>query len=63
MAVLGVDFTGGGLRSITFTRVLTGAWESWPLLVGTHPPVEATGTVLLAPAMAGVIVAAQATAF
>jgi hypothetical protein len=63
VVVLGVDFTGGGLRGITFTRVLTGAWESWPLLVGTHPPVEAVGTVLLAPAMAGVIVAAQATAF
>ena len=61
--MLGVDFAGGGLRSITLTGVLTGAWESWPLLVGTHPPVEATGTVLLAPAMAGVIVAAQATAF
>ncbi|MBF4762030.1 transglutaminase domain-containing protein [Nocardioides islandensis] len=63
IVVLGVDFTGGSLRGTTFTRVLTGAWESWRLLVGTHPPVEATGTVLLAPAMAGLLVAAQATAF
>ncbi len=63
VAVLGVDFTGGGLRGTTFSRVLTGAWESWRLLVGTHPPVEATGTVLLAPLMAGLIVAAQSTAF
>ncbi len=62
IAVLGVDFTGGGLRSTTFSRVLNGAWESWPLLVGTHPPVAATGTVLLAPAMAGMVVAATATA-
>ena len=30
-------------RGETLTRVISGAWECWPLLVGTHPPVEATG--------------------
>ena len=62
VAVLGVEFGGNGApRADTLSRVLSGAWECWPLLVGTHPPVEATGTVLLAPALAGVFVAAMAT--
>jgi hypothetical protein len=63
VVVLGVDFGGNGLpRASTLSDVVSGAWECWPLLVGTHPPVEATGTVLLAPASAGVLVAAVTTA-
>jgi hypothetical protein len=63
VGVLGVDFSGGGLpRGNTLTRVVSGAWESWSLLVGTHPPVQPTGTVLLAPALAGMLTAAIATA-
>ncbi len=62
ICVLGVSFGANGWpRSQTWSRVLTGTWECWPLLVGTHPPVEASGTVLLAPALAGVVTAALAT--
>ena len=62
VAVLGVEFGGNGVpRADTLTNVISGAWECWPLLVGTHPPVEAIGLVLLAPALAGVLTAAFAT--
>ena len=56
VGLLGVEFGGNGAPRIdSLTRVISGAWESWSLLVGTHPPVEATGAVLLAPALAGVL--------
>ena len=63
VSVLGVEFDGNGAPRVeTLTRVMTGAAECWSLLVGTHPPVDATGVVLLAPGVSGMLTAAIATA-
>ncbi len=62
VVVLAVGYDTGIPTPATVWQVIVGSWRCWPLLVGTHPPVDATGTVLLAPILAGILTAALCTA-
>ncbi len=60
--ITGLAFGDAGLPApATVTQVFAGTFRCWGLLVGTHPPIEGSGVVLLAPYLAAFVASVIAT--
>jgi len=54
--ITGLAFGDAGLPApSTITQVFAGTYRCWGILVGTHPPIEGSGVVLLAPYLAAFV--------